>query len=81
MIGFPGSGKSSMAAYMVKKCLQNSKYKLQEEGQVQGYIDKEVDKPVPLVMIGFPGSGKSSMAAYMVWKCLQNSKYKVGYKK
>ena len=28
MVGFPGSGKSSMAAYMVKKCLQNSKYKV-----------------------------------------------------
>ena len=28
MVGFPGSGKSSMAAYMVKKCLQNPKYKV-----------------------------------------------------
>ena len=28
MKGFPGSGKSSMAAYMVKKCLQNSKFKV-----------------------------------------------------
>lgn len=28
MIGFPGSGKSSMAAFMVKKCLQNNKFKV-----------------------------------------------------
>ena len=28
MIGFPGSGKSSMAAYMVKKCLQNTSFKV-----------------------------------------------------